>query len=218
MKKFNLFAILFAIVSVMFFAGCDNDNDKKDGDTNPPAEECKCDDGTACPEAGKEACVKPEADKCNPACPEGKECKCVEDACDCADVNPVCDSACKEDEDCIMGDSGKPECRAKDTKPEACKCDDGTDCPDGDKAKCQANVPEDKCAGKAAGDECDTDKVCTADADGKLACADKPAAPENPCDGKAAGDACGENKTCQTEADALVCKDTPAPSQPDPAE
>lgn len=179
MKKFNLFTILFAIASIVFFAGCD-DNDKKDSN-NQPAEECKCDDGTTCPEAGKDACVKPETDKCNPACPEGKECKCVEDACDCADVNPpapVCDPACDEaTQDCVCAED-KCECKTKDTPVEDCFCDDAKT------VKCPAG--------------------------GKDACPD-PSAPEDACKDKSENDACGENKTCQkADGDKLECKDKPA--------
>ena len=63
MKKFNLFAILFAITSVLFFAGCDNDNDKKDGDVTPPAETCFCDEAKTaqCPDGDKAKCETPDA-------------------------------------------------------------------------------------------------------------------------------------------------------------
>ena len=117
---------------------CDDGTSCPDGDKDKctvNTEECKCDGGSTCPESGKDACAK-TADKCDPKCPEGKECKCVEDACNCADVALICDPVCKEDEDCIKGEDGKSECRAKDNNPEACKCDDGTDCPEGSKANC----------------------------------------------------------------------------------
>ena len=62
-----------------------------------PVEECFCDEAKTvkCPEGGKDACAAP-APTCDPTCPEGKECKCFEDNCDCADVNP-CDGKSEND-------------------------------------------------------------------------------------------------------------------------
>lgn len=115
-------------------------------------EECKCDDGSACPEGGKDACPKHEDAKCDPACDETiQDCVCVEDKCECKPRNV-----------------------------EECKCDDGTTCPDNDKAKCAATPVEDKCAGKAENDECDANKTCQKGEGDKLECKDKPAEPTQP--------------------------------------
>jgi hypothetical protein len=99
--------------------------------TTPDAEECKCDDSTACPEGGKDACPKHEEVKtCDPVCPEGKECKCTEDECECADVKPAeepkpetpaadhCEGKSENDEcdtnkTCQKGEGDKLECKDK---------------------------------------------------------------------------------------------------------
>ena len=138
-------------------------------------EECKCDDGSACPEGGKDACPKHEDAKCDPACAEDKECKCEADKCECVDKAPApkCDPACNADtEDCLC-EADKCECKPRNV--EECKCDDGTACPDNDKAKCAAAPVEDKCAGKAENDECDANKTCQKGEGDKLECKDKPA-------------------------------------------
>ena len=193
MKKINLFAILFAIASVLFFAGCDNDNDKKDGDTNPPVEECKCDDGTACPDGGKEACAKP-APTCDPACnAETEDCLCEADKCECRakDAPAACDPACED---------GKTKCECTN---DACAC-------------VPVNPPTNECDGKNVGDECAEGKTCQAEGEG-LACKDKPAdPPAQKCD-----PACDEaTQDCVCDADKCECKtkDAAAPTQPDPAE
>lgn len=179
MKK--LLTILFAI-SALIFVACE-DKDDKDATTedktpvvevcNPACnadtetcvckdtdagnhvcaceakatEECKCDDGSACPEGGKDACPKHEDAKCDPECnADTEDCLCEADKCECKPRNV-----------------------------EECKCEDGTACPDNDKAKCAATPVEDKCAGKAENDECDTNKTCQKGEGDKLECKDKPA-------------------------------------------
>lgn len=139
-------------------------------------EECKCDDGSTCPEGGKDACPKHEDAKCDPACAEDKECKCEADKCECVDKAPAqkCEPACNADtEDCLC-EADKCECKPRNV--EECKCDDGTACPDNDKANCAAPV-EDKCAGKAENADCDENKTCQKGEDDKLECKDKPADP-----------------------------------------
>ena len=208
MKKINLFAILFAITSVLFFAGCDNDNDKKDGDVTPPVEDCFCDEAktVACPDGGKDACTKP-APTCDPACNvETEDCLCEADKCECRAKDATADDTCKDkaendacgDNKVCMKDGNALVCKDKQADPSAA---------------------DDPCKDKEAGADCGDNKVCTAGDDGKLACADKPAdPPADSCKDKSEGDACGENKTCQKEADVLTCKEAAAPTQPDPAE
>lgn len=151
-------------------------------------EECKCDDGSACPEGGKDACPKHEDAKCDPACAEDKECKCEANKCECVDKAhaPKCDPACNaETEDCVCAED-KCECKAKEASVEECFCDDAKTvaCPEG----------------------------------GKDACPADPSATEDACKDKAENADCGENKTCQKgEGDKLECKDKPAdpvPSEP----
>ena len=244
MKKFNLFAILFAITSVLFFAGCDNDNDKKDGDVTPPAETCFCDEAKTaqCPDGDKAKCETPDAGTCTPACTDGKECKCEADKCECVkktaepvcdpackeneeckaddagkteckpkEVACVCDPVCKEDEDCVKGEADKCECKAKDTKADECFCDDEKKvaCPEAGKDACQPQPPaeEDKCKDKKAGDECDTNKVCTADGE-KLECKEKPAEAELKCE-----PSCKENEECNCKDDKCECKAKDKPAE-----
>lgn len=140
-------------------------------------EECKCNDGSACPEGGKDACPKHEDAKCDPACAEDKECKCEADKCECVDKAhaPKCEPACNPDtEDCLC-EADKCECKPRNV--EECKCDDGSACPGNDKAKCAAAPVEDKCVGKAENDECDANKTCQKGEGDKLECKDKPADP-----------------------------------------
>lgn len=161
--------------------------DTEDGETActcevKPVEECKCDDGTTCPEGGKEACPKHEEPAvCEPACVEGKECRCEADKCECVDKvapAPTCEPACNPDTDECVCEADKCECKPRTV--EECKCEDGTPCPEGDKAKCVAAPVEDKCAGKSEGDECDTNKTCQKGEADKLECKDKPAEPAEP--------------------------------------
>lgn len=127
----NLVLILFTIFAFCFVACEDKDsNHATEEATCTPAcvegteckcadneckcemiivEECKCEDGTNCPEGDKDACETSKPKTCDPACNE-------------------------ETQDCLC-DEEKCECRDKDAKPE-CKCEDGTDCPEGDAAKC----------------------------------------------------------------------------------
>lgn len=217
MRNFKLATMIFAIMATICFTACDNDNDKKHyANTCEPAA-CEMAEHAAemgCDDAGH--CV---VKACAEAFKLGDDGKCAADEPACA-----CDPACKEDEDCVKGDDGACGCRVKD-KPATCDpaCNAETEdciCAE-NKCECRAkDIPaDDPCKDKAAGDECGDNKVCTADNDGKLACADKPAdPPADPCKDKAEGDACGENKTCQKEADVLTCKDAAAPTQPDPAE
>ena len=68
--------------------------------------ECKCEDGTACPENDKTKCVATpvetptEDKKCDPACSENQECKCVESECKCEDkqTDPVSPEVPKPEE------------------------------------------------------------------------------------------------------------------------
>lgn len=210
MKKINLFAILFAIVSVLFFAGCDNNNDKKDGDTNPPVEDCFCDEAktVACPDGGKDACEKPAV--CDPACADDKECKCEAGKCECVDkVEPACtcDPACDaEKQDCAKSDDGKCGCVDKapvEEKPaEECKCEDNSACPDNDKAKCAKPV-DDPCKDKAENADCGENKTCQKGEGDKLECKEKPA----PTEEKKCDSACKDNQECVCEKDKCECKD-----------
>ena len=167
-------------------------------------DECKCDDGSACPDSGKDACPKHEDAKCDPACDEAKEdCLCEADKCECRAKDAPADDPCKNKEagaDCAEGkvctaaEDGKLVCMDKPAPAPACN------------------------------PACDAEKqdcVCEAD---KCECKDKNAAePEDPCKDKAENADCGENKTCQKgEGDnKLECKDKPAdpaPTQPDKPE
>jgi hypothetical protein len=227
MKKSNLFAILFAIVSVLFFAGCDNDNDKKDGDTNPPVEDCFCDEAktVACPDGGKDACEKPAV--CDPACIDDKECKCEAGKCECVDkaepactCDPTCDA---EKQDCTKGDDGKCGCVDK-VPAEEKKCDPVCDA---EKQDCVCEADKCECKDKAPAPvaqcdpACKDAEECVVGDDGKAACKakeekpveeckceDNSACPDNdktkcakpaddPCKDKAENADCGENKTCQ---------------------
>ena len=150
---------------------------------------CECD-----PECkDTEECVKGEADKCeckakaepktcDPVCPEGKECKCTEDKCDCADVTPAkcdpvgtptCATECKEDEGCICQDD-EWKCVPKNTV-EECFCDEEktVKCPEGGKEACEAKPA------KSCEPACTEDKECAC-ADDKCECVDK--AKEEPVD------------------------------------
>ena len=149
----------------------------------------------------------PAEPKCEPACLENTECKCVENDCHCeAVVDPkpenVCDPACKDTEECKC-ENDKCECKEKVVVPEPCKCEDGTDCPEGDAAKCEKSVVEDPCKDKAAGDECGENKICTAAEDGKLACMDKvEEKPAPKCE-----PVCKDTEECVCEADKCECKE-----------
>lgn len=214
MKKFNLFAILFAIVSVLFFAGCDNDNDKKDGDANPPVEECFCDEAktVACPDGGKDACEKPAV--CDPACADDRECKCEAGKCECVEksTEPVCDPVCKEDEECKAVVDGKTECKPKEV---ACVCDPACktdeDCVKGETDKCE-------CRTKDAQKEecfCDDEKKVACPEGGKEACLPQPPANEDKCKDKKAGEECETGKVCTAaDGEKLECKDKPAEVEP----
>lgn len=203
MKKFSLATLVFVMFAMIFVISCedkDSNNTTEEATCTPACvegteckcadneckcemiivEECKCEDGTACPEGGKDACETHKPKTCDPACNE-------------------------ETQDCLC-DEEKCECRDKDVKPE-CKCEDGTDCPEGDAAKCAVPVVEDPCKDKTAGDECAENKVCTAAEDGKLACMDK--AEEKP-EPKCADDCNLETHDCVCEADKCECKEKAA--------
>ena len=220
MKKINLFAILFAIASVLFFAGCDNDNDKKDGDVNPPAEDCFCDEAktVACPDGIKDACDKP-APTCDPACnAEAEDCICAEDKCECRAKDVPADDLCKDKEAgadcaegkvCTAGEDGKLACM---DKPASARiCDPACDA---EKQDCICEADKCECKDKNAQIEecfCDEAKTVKCPEGGKEACTADPSAPADACQDKAENDACGENKTCQKgEGDKLECKDKPA--------
>lgn len=191
----HLLVIALTIFSLICLSCCD-DKDKED----IQGTECECDVGVACPDGNKDNCPKTEVadkNKCDPACTDGKECKCTEDKCECAELTPTneCDGKSAGDE-CLEG--------------KTCQDDNGTlACKDKPAAATICNPT------------CDAEKqdcVCEAD---KCECKDKNAAePEDPCKDKDENADCGENKTCQKgDGDKLECKDKPAgePTQPDPA-
>ena len=101
---------------------------------------CKCEEIE-----GKNTCKcvvaeepEPQA-ACDPACNEDKECKCVENACECVPKeeskpeDPKCDPACAENQECACADD-KCECKDKNAEePKACDpaCADNQECKDG---------------------------------------------------------------------------------------
>ncbi len=112
--------------------------------------DCKCDDGSACPNGDKTKCSGAPADcKCDDgsACPDGDKTKCSGAPADCK---------CDDGSACPDGD--KTKCSGA---PADCKCDDGSACPDGDKTKCVAAGTDPK-----VDDPCDKalfKKVCGSD-------------------------------------------------------
>ena len=97
MKK--LLTVFLTLFAVLFFACDDNNKEEKPATCDPACEEnqeckcaynackcedkvveeCKCEDGSACPEGGKDACTKEPM--CDQTCSENQECKCEADKC-----------------------------------------------------------------------------------------------------------------------------------------
>ncbi len=83
-------------------------------------EECKCDDGSDCPNDEKDACSKHEDAKCDSTCTEDKECKCEANKCECV-TKPVEDKCagkaendeCDANKTCQKGKDDKLECKDK---------------------------------------------------------------------------------------------------------
>ena len=104
---------------------CDDGSDCPNGDKNKCEDtlECKCDNGTDCPNGDKNKCEETQECKCDNGtdCPNGDKNKCEETQ----------ECKCDDGSDCPNGDKNNCEDTLE------CKCDDGTDCPNGDKNNCK---------------------------------------------------------------------------------
>ena len=204
------YVVLTSIAAALLAFGCEDEVGHSSLDLNEN-QECKCDDGSACPDGKIDNCSPAGECKCDDgsACPDGKkdkcdaagECKC-DDGSDCPEGNKdKCDAAdeCKCDDGSDCPEGNKDKCDAADE----CKCDDGSDCPEGNKDKCESE-PECKCDDGSAcpdgnKDNCDDGRECK--------CGDGTDCPEGKIDNCTDMQECKEgDEDCEPKKD--ECSDT----------
>ncbi|MBQ9395126.1 MAG: metallophosphoesterase [Proteobacteria bacterium] len=192
MKKY---VVCFSIAAALLAFGCNDDA----GESRHDNQECKCDDGTACPDGNKENCGSMQECLCDDgtACPSGSKENCGTQECLCDD-GTECPGGSKEN----CGDT------------QDCLCDDGTECSEGSKDNCgtfHCEEGDESCQECKEGDECEPPKDECEDTSCHVGTLDCSGTKVIVCEATADGcgvwkdkEDCGIGKHCDIETHACV--------------